>query len=223
MKDLIKVAKKFNVVFGLEGEEILPEKGAASEKPEMLKLLAEGIKCIEPQDYPLEDTFGEEVVKILMKNKLLTEKLRKGPVTETAPAEVVEDVVEEEEVVEEPIEEAVEVPEVEMKVVKPKKDVKIEKMPKIKTPPVKAKEPEKKIAVQKVALKRMDSVIAAIRVMCKKGATIKEIMDEANSIHVKAGGVSNPTATNVNNYSLQALTAFDVLAKDVNGIYKFKK
>lgn len=72
-------------------------------------------------------------------------------------------------------------------------------------------------------LHRQDSVISAVKELCKKGATLKVIMDRANEIHIAAGGESNPTATNVNRYSLAALVAFEVLTLNEKGVYTLAK
>jgi|WetSurMetagenome_2_1015567.scaffolds.fasta_scaffold398343_1 hypothetical protein len=71
-------------------------------------------------------------------------------------------------------------------------------------------------------LHRQDSVITAIRELCVKGANMKEIMNRANEIHIAAGGESNPTATNVNRYSIAALVAFDILTVNEKGVYTLK-
>lgn len=72
-------------------------------------------------------------------------------------------------------------------------------------------------------ISRSDAVAQAIRKLCKRGATIQEIMSKSDEIYVQAGGKSNPTATNVNRYALHALVEFDVLAVNDNGKYKFAK
>jgi hypothetical protein len=72
-------------------------------------------------------------------------------------------------------------------------------------------------------LHRQDSVTAAIKELCKTGATMKEIMNRANEIHIAAGGESNPTATNVNRYTLFALVAFKILSVNEKGIYTLNK
>jgi len=75
---------------------------------------------------------------------------------------------------------------------------------------------------KKETIHRGDSVFEAIRELCtKEGATIRQVMDRANEIHVSKGGNSNETATNINRYSIQALVAFDVLTV-VNGKYLLK-
>jgi len=84
----------------------------------------------------------------------------------------------------------------------------------------KAKKEPKEKASRKEG--RQKYVFDAIRSLCKKGATMEQIMKESDDLCVEAGGNSNPTATNVNSYTLQALVAFDVLEKD-GKIYKFKK
>lgn len=89
--------------------------------------------------------------------------------------------------------------------------------------PVKEKKaaPVKKEKKEK-GLSRQDAVLAAIKALCKKGATLKAIMEYGDNLYVENGGTTNPTATNVNSYSLQALIAFDVMTlKD--GIYKLNK
>jgi len=81
--------------------------------------------------------------------------------------------------------------------------------------------PEKKAGI-KSTMNRSESVMQTIRKLCKKGATMQEIMDESDKVFVEAGGKSNPTATNVNRYSIQALVAFDVLSLNA-GKYKLNK
>jgi spore cortex formation protein SpoVR/YcgB (stage V sporulation) len=88
--------------------------------------------------------------------------------------------------------------------------------------PVEKKEPVKKVKKEK-APNRQDSVVKAINELCKKGATLKEVMNASDKLYVAQGGESNPTATNVNSYTMNALLAFDVLEKDAKGYYKFKK
>jgi hypothetical protein len=89
-----------------------------------------------------------------------------------------------------------------------------------------AKEPKApkapKVKKEKVA-SRQDFVIETINALCKKGATLKQIMLHSDELYVKAGGETNPTATNVNNYTVQALVAFNVLLKDDKGVYKLNK
>jgi hypothetical protein len=84
------------------------------------------------------------------------------------------------------------------------------------------KYPAKKAPVKrevKKTIKRSDSVANAIKLVCKKGGSFKEIMDKSNEIHIQNGGKSNPTATNVNKYMLDALVAFNVITF-ANGKYK---
>ena len=80
---------------------------------------------------------------------------------------------------------------------------------------------EKKAA--KETINRAETVAKAIRKLCKHGATMQEIMDESDALYVKAGGKSNPTATNVNRYALSTLVEFEVLSLGDNGKYKFNK
>jgi hypothetical protein len=88
--------------------------------------------------------------------------------------------------------------------------------------PAEKKEPVKKVKKEK-APNRQDSVVKAINELCKKGATLKEVMNLSDKLYVAQGGESNPTATNVNAYTMNALLAFDVLEKDEKGYYTFKK
>jgi hypothetical protein len=81
---------------------------------------------------------------------------------------------------------------------------------------------KKEKAEKTETLHRQDSVITAIKELCKKGASMKQIMDRANEIHVSLGGESNPTATNVNRYSIAALVAFDILTVNEKGVYTLK-
>ena len=110
----------------------------------------------------------------------------------------------------------------------PVKKVKADKKEEEKTEPtskVEKKPVVKKVkTITKTAISRSDAVAQAIRKLCVRGATIKEVMDASDTIYVKAGGQSNPSATNVNRYAIHALVAFEVLSEsDATGIYKFNK
>jgi len=82
---------------------------------------------------------------------------------------------------------------------------------------------EKAPKEEKETLHRQDSVTQAIKELCKTGATMKQIMERADAIHVAKGGESNPTATNVNRYTLFALVAFNILLLSEKGIYTLNK
>lgn len=104
--------------------------------------------------------------------------------------------------------------------VAPKKEKEEKKAkPDAKKPEPKKAEPKSKAT--KLTISRGDAVAQAIRKLCKRGATMQEIMDKGDEIYVEVGGKSNPTATNVNRYALNALVTFDVLSVNDNGKYKF--
>lgn len=91
-----------------------------------------------------------------------------------------------------------------------------EKAPK---PAQKEKAPKPKKEAKEKKTSRPECVVAAIKEICKKGATIEEIMDRSDELYVEAGGASNPNATNVNRYIMFGLTSFGVVTEK-NGIYK---
>lgn len=75
---------------------------------------------------------------------------------------------------------------------------------------------------ERTGLNRGVAVYKAIEVLCKKkgGATMKNIMAHSDELVVASGGKSNPTATNVNKYTLDALVHFEVLVVN-DGKYTF--
>lgn len=79
---------------------------------------------------------------------------------------------------------------------------------------------EKKTAEKKFT--RSDAAVLSIRELCKKGATLKQIVDRTDAIYVENGGNSVPDAINVNKYALNGLVAFKILEL-VDGKYKFVK
>jgi hypothetical protein len=85
----------------------------------------------------------------------------------------------------------------------------------------KKEKPAKKAAKKTdIRYTRSDSAMASIREMCIKGATLKQIVDRTDAIHVEHGNPSVPDAININKYALNGLVAFNVLTlKD--GIYTF--
>jgi hypothetical protein len=89
--------------------------------------------------------------------------------------------------------------------------------------PEKPAKKEKAAKEEKETLHRQDSVTQAIKELCKTGATMKQIMERADAIHVAKGGESNPTATNVNRYTLFALVSFNILLLSEKGIYTLNK
>lgn len=63
--------------------------------------------------------------------------------------------------------------------------------------------------------KRIDAATETIKKLCgrKSGATLPEILEASNALHVKRGGKDNPNATNLHSYVLAGLVAFDVATK----------
>jgi len=76
------------------------------------------------------------------------------------------------------------------------------------------KEAKKEKAPKETKITRGVAVVEAIRELCKKGATLADIMKRSDDIYVAAGGASNPNATNINNYIIFGLVSFGVLKRD---------
>ena len=91
--------------------------------------------------------------------------------------------------------------------------------------PKKDKKKSGKVSTKKTStvMKRGVAVAKAIRTLCKKGATMKEIMAHSDELVVESDGKSNPSATNVNKYTIDGLVEFNVLTVNDKGVYKLTK
>ena len=155
--------------------------------------VAEQIEKNKAKTHSSKPFIAEEFSATESEEKEILNNTKKGKTTNTVPVPAKKEITEKPE--------------------KPTEKVKEEKPEKVK------KEKPEKVKEEKETLHRQDSVTQAIRELCKKGATMKEIMNRANEIHISKGGESNPTATNVNRYTLFALVAFNILSETESGVY----
>lgn len=213
--ELIALAEEMNEVLQLAPALKITKKMSDEDIVEAIKEQAEG--NIYEIDFTADE--NDDTVPYFSEEAKATIEALEIEVLEGAPAPKEEEPEEaEEEEEEEPAKKGKkdEKPVKEEKKAAAKKD---EKPAKKAEKPAKAKKEKKE--VEKKFTRDM-AVIEAIKELCKKGATFKDIMDRSDAIYVEEGGKSVPDAVNVNKYTLNGLVAFDVL-EVVDGKYKFKK